>query len=203
VVVPPASVASTGEEINVESKPVETDVEWISQVQKVACDRISPTYATTISFPTCQIENTVAKGAKMLIWWGECDPQRGHNDDEAMRRPLGVACCTLLPQLLLFGDLLRDFLIAPFRDGHLPKKAEVNTSLLGCSSAKLTRLTMLAPERQALGHFFFGCGRVVEQTFACNISLLKGCLTRHTSPPKREKSSATALILQSPRLSWS
>jgi hypothetical protein len=164
VITPPASITGTGEEIDIESKSVETTVMRIPQVQEVACDRIPPTYIMTVGLPTSQLKDTFAKGAKVLIWCGERDPRGRNDDNETVCSPLRIACRTLLPQLLLLANLGRDIVIAPCRDRHFSEKAEVNTSLLGCGFAKLTRLQALTPKGQTIGHFFFGRCSIMEQS---------------------------------------
>jgi hypothetical protein len=97
-----------------------------------------------------------------------------------MRSPLGIAHCTLLPKLLFLSDLLYDLVIIPFRYRHFSEKTEVNAPLLGCGPAKLTRLPVLAPKGQTLGHFFFGRRSVVEQS----VSLQHVVTERVRDPPR-------------------
>src|SRR5258705_10138220 len=97
----------------------------------------------------------------MLIWCGKCDLRRSDYGEKTVRRSLRIKCGALLPQLLLLGDSLCDFFIAPRRYSYFSQKAEVNSPLLGRYLSELTRLTMLTPQIQALCHFVFGCGSVM------------------------------------------
>jgi hypothetical protein len=70
----------------------------------------------------------------------------------------------LLPKTLLLADFLRDLIVSPFSHVHLPEKAEVNSAFLCGGLPKLTRLPILGPERQTLGHLFLRGRSVVKQS---------------------------------------
>src|ERR1700722_5673818 len=99
----------------------------------------------------------------MLVWHRERNAGRSDDEGEAVSATNRVECCTLLPQLLLFDNLLRDLLIAPSGHSLLGQKAKVDAPFARRNLAKLARLPTQAPEPHTFGHFLLGCRSVMQE----------------------------------------
>jgi len=164
VIMPPTAISRASEKICIEAKPKTLSIFGVLKIQKVTGHSILTTYAASIRAPIGQLKNPITEESEMLIRCGKCDLRRSDYNDKTVCRSLWVKCGSLLPQLLLLGDFLCDFFIAPCRYCFFSQEAEVNSPLFGRNFSKLARLTMLTPQIKAFGHFIFSCGSVMEQS---------------------------------------
>ena len=84
-------------------------------------------------------------GAQMPVRCGEGYPWRRHDKYEAVSTPDRIERSSLFPQSFLFGDFLGDLVIAPTQPSSLREETEMDATLFGCDTPKLTGLSSQAP----------------------------------------------------------
>jgi hypothetical protein len=97
MIVPPATITSAGEEIEVESISEESILGWMSQVKKIAGDSVLWAPSASRLAPSSQFENLLAELSVVPVWCSEGDAWRRHNNHETVCAVRRIEGSTLFP----------------------------------------------------------------------------------------------------------